>query len=277
MSQASSDLANRRAEIDRIDREMQHLLQDRAKVVQGVLRAKKAATDAGEVTPPFRPGREAEVLRTLLGHHNGDFPPASLLRIWREIMSGATRIQAVQRIVVPGGCGAVWDLARDHFGLGAEYHAVADATDAFSILRDLGAAAAVVAMPSATGAGAWWRGLLQSGTPEGALQVVARLPFFRAGTAGEAMVLTPFAPDESSQDCGILGLTLEASAISATVMGAVEAAGLKLASEPLLADCHAWVEVEGLIAADSPALALLAATPGIVDVRVLGGYAVPLA
>jgi chorismate mutase len=277
MSQASSDLANRRAEIDRIDREMQHLLQARAKVVQGVLRAKKAATAAGEVTPPFRPGREAEVLRTLLGHHSGDFPAASLLRIWREIMSGATRIQAVQRIVVAGGCGAVWDLARDHFGLGAEYDAVADASEAFAVLKSEGAAAAVVPMPSVTGAGAWWRDLLQSGTPEGAPQVVARLPFFQAGTTGEAMVLTPFAPDESSRDRGILGLTLSPAATTGAVMGWVEGAGLTLAGEPLLADCHAWAEVEGLIAADAPALASLTATPGIVDVRVLGGYAVPLA
>lgn len=277
MSQASSDLANRRAEIDRIDREMQHLLQARAKVVQGVVRAKKAATAAGEVTPPFRPGREAEVLRTLQAHHSGDFPAASLLRIWREIMSGATRIQAVQRIVVAGGPGDVWDLARDHFGLGAEYDAAADAAAAFAMLQDQGAAAAVVAMPAAEGDGAWWWRLLQSGPCEGAPQVVARLPFFRTGTPGEAMVLTPFAPDASSCDHGILGLVLDTEMSAGALMGAVESAGWKLAGPPLSSGCHVWVEVEGLAAPDAPALAALAATPGIVDVRVLGGYAVPLA
>lgn len=277
MSQASSDLANRRAEIDRIDREMQHLLQARAKVVQGVVRAKKAATAAGEVAPPFRPGREAEVLRTLLANHSGDFPAASLLHIWREIMSGATRIQAVQRIVVAGGAGAVWDLARDHFGLGAEYDAVTDASAAFAALRDQGAAAAVVPMPSVDGLGAWWRDLLQAGPPEGAPQLVARLPFFRAGTAGEALVLTPFAPDASSRDHGVLGLTLDADIAPGLLMGAVESAGWKLAEPPLVAGNLAWVAVEGLVVPDAPSLAALAATPGIVDVRVLGGYAVPLA
>jgi len=277
MSQASSDLANRRAEIDRIDREMQHLLQARAKVVQGVLRAKKAATAAGEVTPPFRPGREAEVLRGLLERHDGDFPPASLLRIWREIISGATRIQAVQRIAVVGRGGAEWDLARDHFGLGAEYDVAADCGAAFGLLRRQAVAAAVLAMPAAEGPGAWWRSLLTDGSPEGAPQIVARLPFFRAGTEGGALVLTPFAPDASSRDRSVLGLALDDAASAGAVMGALESAGLKLANAPLLADTHALAEVEGLVAADAPALAQLAATPGVVDMRVLGGYAVPLA
>ena len=114
---------------------MQQLLQNRAKVVQGVVRAKKAATAAGEITPPFRPGREAEVLRTLVAHHRGDFPAASLLRIWREIISGATRIQAEQRILVVGGAGDSWDLARDHFGLGAVYEAVHSLSLVFDMLR----------------------------------------------------------------------------------------------------------------------------------------------
>tara|TARA_R110002096_G_scaffold56840_11_gene144738 strand:+ start:139 stop:972 length:834 start_codon:yes stop_codon:yes gene_type:complete len=277
MSQASSDLANRRAEIDRIDREMQQLLQNRAKVVQGVVRAKKAATAAGEITPPFRPGREAEVLRTLVAHHRGDFPAASLLRIWREIISGATRIQAEQRILVVGGAGDSWDLARDHFGLGAVYEAVHSLSLVFDMLRQNAAAAAVLPMQAKSGAGVWWRELMQTEPPEGAPQVVARLPFFKAGTNGDAVVLSPFPPDASSQDRGVLGLTLQGSASPHELAGIAETAGLKPTSPALVDDSYAWLEVDGLVSPDAAAITAIANATGIADIRVLGGYAVPLA
>ena len=276
MSQPSSDLANRRAEIDRIDSEMQRLLQDRAKVVLGVLRAKKAATAAGDVTPPFRPGREAEVLRKLVANHTGDFPAASLLRIWREIISGATRIQAVQRIAVLGGAGDIWDLARDHFGLGSVYEGASSSAAAFSMLCQQAIAAAVLPVASAEGDGQWWRDLMTLPTSEGAPQIVARLPFFLADTAGQALVLSPFPPDASTQDRGIIGLALKTPASAPEIAGLVEAAGLAVAEAPLTSGAFAWIETDDLIEAGTPALKTIAALPNVTDARVLGGYAVPL-
>ncbi len=277
MSQPSSDLANRRAEIDRIDGEMQRLLQARAKVVQGVLRAKRAATAAGEVTPPFRPGREAEVLRKLVKSHAGDFPTASLLRIWREIISGATRIQAVQRIAVLGGAGPIWDLARDHFGLGAVYEPVDSVAQAFALLSEQSIAAAVLPLVSHAGEGLWWREMLTSNAQEGAPQVVARLPFFQADTAGQALVLSPFAPDASSQDVGVLGLRLTEPASAPEIRAMAEAAGLRLIGQTLVSGSFAWIETSGLLDSAGAMLAALAARPNVTDIRVLGGYAMPLA
>jgi chorismate mutase/prephenate dehydratase len=276
MSQPSSDLANRRAEIDQIDGEMQRLLQARAKVVQGVLRAKKAATAAGEVTPPFRPGREAEVLRKLVANHSGDFPTASLLRIWREIISGATRIQAVQRIVVLGGAGDIWDLARDHFGLGAVYEAVGSPAEAFALLSQHSIAAAVLPLASATGDGIWWRDLITAESAEGAPHIVARLPFFRADTRGQALVLSPFAPDASSLDRGLLGLRLKQPASPPEIVGLAEAAGLRVEGEPIVSGPLALIETKGLIEQSMPSLAALTALPNVIQTRTLGGYAVPL-
>ena len=277
MSQASSDLANRRAEIDRIDRQMQQLLQSRAKVVQGVLRAKRAAMAAGEIAPPFRPGREADVLRTLVANHSGDFPVASLLRIWREIISGATRIQAVQRIIVVDGASDSWDLARDQFGLGANYEKTETVEQALAELREQKAAAAVLATGLQCSNGPWWRSLLQMQSPEGAPQVVARLPFFQAGTTGDAVVLSPFPPDSSSHDNGVIGLIFDGAMSSDALAGAAEAAGFKPTAPAAVDDGCAWLEVEGLVDPGSPAMAAMAAAPGIVDARVLGGYAVPIA
>jgi chorismate mutase len=277
MSSPPSDLANRRAEIDKYDREIHRLLTERAKVVYGVMRAKAAATAAGEVTPPFRPGREAEVLRALVQRHDSEFPVASLLQIWREVMSGATRMQAVQQIAVPAGDPALATLARDHFGVGAEYLAAPDAAGAMAMLQDLNIAAAVVPMAQADDMAQWWCGVLASESPEGAPKVVARLPFFQAGAGGEAVVLSPFPADASSDDRGVLGLTLAEGAGLEPVTTCLRNSGLPPVTAPIQAGPHVWLEVGGLVAADAPVCAQLKTVPGVERAIVLGGYAVPLA
>ncbi|HKK30379.1 MAG TPA: chorismate mutase [Alphaproteobacteria bacterium] len=278
MSSLPSDLAHRRAEIDKYDREIHRLLIERAKVVYGVMRAKAAATAAGEVTPPFRPGREAEVLRALVARHEGEFPQVSLLRIWREIMSGATRMQAVQNIVVPAAFGPGWVLARDHFGMGAEYRAAESAAEVLELVRRQEVAAAVVPLPASEGDGAWWRELLDNPSQKGAPQVVARLPFFgMAEGLGSALVLSAFPPDASSEDHGVLGIRLGEGADLAPALGGLEAAGISLPAEPVQAGRDAWVEVGGLASAEGAALMSLQGAPGVDHAMALGGYAVPLA
>ena len=277
MSPPPSDLANRRAEIDKFDREIHRLLTERAKVVYGVMRAKAAATAAGEATPPFRPGREAEVLRGLVARHEGEFPAPALLQIWREIVSGATRMQAVQQIAVLSGDAALGVLARDHFGVGAEYVTVATAAEAMTKLTDMQIAAAVLPAPIAGAADQWWCSLLQDERSEGAPKVVARLPFFQAGAPGQAMVLSPFPTDPSSDDRGVLGLTLAAGASLEPVFTALRGSGFPPAGAPITAGPHVWLETSSLIDACDPICATVRTLPGIERAIVLGGYAVPLA
>ena len=282
MSSPPSDLANRRAEIDKFDREIHRLLTERAKVVYGVMRAKAAATAAGEMTPPFRPGREAEVLRGLVKRHSGEFPAASLLQIWREIVSGATRMQAVQQIAVLAGDPTLGVLARDHFGVGAEYRTTDTVADALRLVADMQAAAAVMPMAAAGDAKQWWCGLICDGRPEGAPKIVARLPFFQAGAPGQAIVLSPFPADPSSDDRTVLGLTLAPNGAPDAALGPVYAclsgSGFPAApGAPIIAGPHVWLETGGLIDAAAPLTAALRSLPGVERATVLGGYAVPLA
>lgn len=276
MSQPSSDLANRRAEIDRIDTEIHRLLRDRAKVVQGVLRAKKAATAAGEPTPPFRPGREADVLRKLVENHSGDFPTVSLLRIWREIVSGMTRIQAVQTIAVPDDFAQGWVLARDHFGMGADYAGAKCSSSAADMAAAETAAAAVVPVASASAGGLWWRDMISGNREKGALQVVARLPFFGERAGDGAIVLSAYAPDASQDDRGVIGLALESDDGVAQAMDVLRNEGLSVTAPPLQTPDAAYLEVASLLSGDAPILERLGALPSVSQATSLGGYAVPL-
>ncbi len=277
MSSPPSDLANRRAEIDKFDREIHRLLTERAKVVYGVMRAKAAATAAGEVTPPFRPGREADVLRGLLSRHNGEFPAASVLQIWREIISGATRMQAVQQVAILASDPALGTLARDHFGVAAEFLAVDSPAQALFMLSDGQVAAVVLPMAAAGDADQWWCALIQDESPEGAPKIVARLPFFNAGVSAQAVVLSPFPTDPSSDDRGVLGLTLADGASLAPVETALRGSGLAPVFTPVPAGPHVWLEVGRLIEADDPICTTLSTQPGVERAIVLGGYAAPLA
>ncbi|TAN57065.1 MAG: chorismate mutase, partial [Magnetospirillum sp.] len=87
MSQDSATLDQLRREIDRIDDTIHDLLMQRSAVVESIA----AAKPAGRVT--LRPGREAAILRRLLGRHRGPFPKMALVRIWREIMGALVALQ----------------------------------------------------------------------------------------------------------------------------------------------------------------------------------------
>src|SRR3546814_1493208 len=111
-----------RREIDRIDAAMHDLLMQRTAVVEEVGRTKAREMPAGDGARPqfFRPGREALVVRGLVERHRGRYPVASLVRIWREIMTGQLRVQTDIEVAVyaPDGRNAYWDMARDHYGAG---------------------------------------------------------------------------------------------------------------------------------------------------------------
>ena len=72
-----------RREIDEIDDEMHDLLMRRTTVVDAIGALKKS-----DGVPAIRPGREATILRRLITRHEGKFPRALVVRIWREILSG---------------------------------------------------------------------------------------------------------------------------------------------------------------------------------------------
>lgn len=234
-------LATLRAELDRVDDALHDTLMRRAEVVAQV------ASLGAKGRVPLRPGREASIVRRLLARNGGALAPATLVRVWREMLAGSSAQQNAMVIVTgdPGLDTAV----REHFG--ALNRPVAmDPAAAIAQLRQGDATLAVLPFPSETAR--WWMALADEGRWR-PIHIVARLPFWARVGVAEALVLSEAAPDPSGYDRSLIA-GLDADAPGFEVVE-VHPGGL--------------VEVDGFVMQDDPRLQGMLAS-------VLGAYAVPV-
>ena len=114
MSEIPSDLEGLRQRIDEIDDRLQDLLIERLEIVANVAAHKR---DKGAIAA-HQPAREAEIIRRLVRRSKGGFPAATLVRLWRELLSATVRLQSSFAVAVyaPPQAPGYWDLARDHYG-----------------------------------------------------------------------------------------------------------------------------------------------------------------
>ncbi|WP_439574206.1 chorismate mutase [Phreatobacter sp.] len=154
-------LSDLRAEIDRIDDAMHDLLMERGRIIEQLIAVKQTA----ETGSAFRPAREADVVRRLLGRHTGRLPAELVVQIWRQIISTFTYIQAPHSIHVLMGPEQenAREFARFHFGFGVplvRHSSPASVMDA--ILRDRGDLGLIGLGPARE---AWWERLGRDGQP----------------------------------------------------------------------------------------------------------------
>ena len=269
----SGGLPALRAELDRIDDAMHDLLMQRAEVVEHVGRSGKPAA--------FRPGREASIIRRLLGRHRGALPPVTLVRIWRELLAGTTAMQGGLSVTVCEGeaGGPLVRLAREHFGALTPLRAHMSPEQALAEVGAGRASVAVMRFPSDLND--WWVAMLHQ---DPRLYVIGCLPFWQPLSEGlaavQAVVVASTMPDASEADQSLLGLTCDSHVMKAGLADALAASGLS-------AEMVATARRDG-----SPAVDVLAQVEGLLsqdDGRmrrgalqryrpvVLGGYAVPVA
>jgi chorismate mutase len=169
MTKAPPTLADLRREIDRIDEAMHRLLMERGEIIDTLIATKKTA----ESGSAFRPAREADMMRRLVGRHRGILPLDTAESIWRVIIATFTYVQApfVLHADISAGEAAMRDSARFHFGFTVPFVAHIGAS---------GVAAAVAAsrgdlglVPAANASSAWWAALEDADAPK----IIARLPF----------------------------------------------------------------------------------------------------
>ena len=86
-----------RAEIDRLDGQIQGLINRRAEQVLEIARLKEAEGGAF-----YRPEREARILRRVAEANPGPFPTPDMVRIFREIMSSCLALERRLRIAYLG-------------------------------------------------------------------------------------------------------------------------------------------------------------------------------
>lgn len=166
MMDTKPDLAALRKDIDALDGELRTLLRMRAELVSKVALSKAQNGDVGTL----RPLREAQQMAALLAWQKAeaaDLTAPGLLAIWREIISMALAQQGGLTIHASP---AAMMAARGHFGASLDY-VEADAAQALRACAATPAAVAVLALDEAQ-------------APQGAAQVIARLP-----VTGEAAFL----------------------------------------------------------------------------------------
>ena len=110
----TTDLASIRERIDEVDRQIQSLINERARFAQQVGISKGAMATAVDY---YRPEREAEVLRAVLARNEGPLRDEEMLRLFREIMSACLAQQEPLKVGFLGPEGTFTQTAvYKHFG-----------------------------------------------------------------------------------------------------------------------------------------------------------------
>jgi chorismate mutase / prephenate dehydratase len=283
MAITTSTLDDLRRRIDEIDDRLHDLIMERAAIVEAVTAAKARGRVAA-----IRPGREARILRRLVARHRGGFPRTSLVRLWREIISGSVMMQGDFAVAVAAleEMPDYWDLARDHFGSSMPMTAFHSLGDALRALADGKFAVAVLPMPAEGEREPWWPLLARAGAA--APRVLARLPFAGRGNARgdgglDALAVGHAEPDPTDADRSLIALELDGDLSRARLITAFKEAGLAVT----LCAAHefdgeaAWnlIEIDDSVGDGDPRLAKTLATLGerIARVAHLGFYAKPFA
>jgi chorismate mutase / prephenate dehydratase len=281
MSDTPSDLDELRRRIDEIDDRLQDLLIERIDIVSRVA-AHKRRNDG---VAAHQPDREAEILRRLIARNNGAFPPATLVRMWRELLAATTRLQGAFTIAVyaPPDAPGFWDIARDHYGSHTPMLAFRSTAQVIRAVTEGQAAIGVLPMPQEEETDPWWQHLLS--TDDDAPHVIARLPFGARGNArsdgGDALAIGRGAQQGTGRDRTLLA-TENALDISRgrmfSILSGLELACTFMASTEHAEGANTLIEIDGCVAMSDPRLDGFRAQLGSALYRLLrfGGYAVPL-
>ncbi|WP_142849350.1 chorismate mutase [Telmatospirillum sp. J64-1] len=267
-----------RREIDRIDDSLHDLLMHRCDVVRRIGEAK------GDAAVYLRPGREAEILRRLVARHQGPFPKAVLVRMWREMMSALVSLQGPFGVAVympERGAGFI-DLARGHYGSHSALTSYRTAGQVVRAVADGEATVGVVPVPTLEGE-PWWQGMMGQGAD--VPRIIGRLPFTgpRADSAEglEALVIARLPQDATGNDRSWLAFETLPDISRARLKTTLLASGLE--PREFSGGMHSedrWthlVEFEGYVAPDDRRiLRMVEKADPVLHAVVLGGYPVPL-
>ncbi len=183
-----------RAEIDTIDRRLHDLLIRRVAIGREMASAKSSDT-----APPYRPAREAQVMRRLLQHNRPPLSARVLDSVWRAIMSANLNQQEPVTALLYAPDSGTRDLARDYCTAASRIDVVETAAAAL----DPATRATMRILPMITGnvSDRWWPLLFAGPARAPSLQVVARLPFCGPEVPGcEALVVAAQPPESSGDD-----------------------------------------------------------------------------
>lgn len=249
-------LEDLRAEIDAIDESLHDLLMRRAGLAAAIARLKNGKKEGGG-GPFFRPAREAAVVRRLLARHEGAFPAASLVQVWREIMGALLRLQGPFSVAVgvdaPDGA-SLKEIVRDHFGVGTRTRSLMSSVGAVRAVAVGRATVAVVPYPALQRRmrrHSWWLSLAQRGAP----RIVAALPALTRAYDPLALAVAKVAPEPTDRDRSFVVLRSREVLSSQRIVGYLNKSGTDgRICDRASAGRAVLLEIEGFLAPDSKML-----------------------
>ena len=279
-------LAECRAQIDQIDGAIHELLVERAELIDNVKKLKTKTSLA------IRPGREAQILRGLVGRKKGKLPDGLVVRLWREIISAFTLQESPLKVgvYVPAKGEGLWDLARDHYGSFTPLVEFPKVKALLKALQEDKIDIALVPVPDHDEGDAWWP-LLADPKSKG-LTVFQSLPFekLKAGRSNARNVLADgfmigkLYPELTGDDRSFLAL--ECTHVpEAEMKRLLSKAGYKvrqmLFTQKGAAESSSmlyFTEVDGFVGRADTRLGRIKAMMGsrLKKLTLLGGYPVPL-
>jgi chorismate mutase / prephenate dehydratase len=281
MSEIPPDLEGLRQRIDEIDDRLQDLLIERLDIVSSVAAHKQ---NLGGLAA-HQPAREAEIIRRLIDRNAGMFPPATLVRMWRELLAATVRLQGAFAIAVYTGpeTQGFWDIARDHYGSHTPMSAYRSTVQVIRAVTEGQAAVGVLPMPQDGDPDPWWRHLLSA--HDNAPQIIARLPFGARGNArsdgADALAVGRGAQQETGQDRTLIAIENAPDVSRGRIVATLSGLGLSctfMASCEQAEGINTLIELDGFVPFSDPCFERFRTQLGRALYRLLrlGGYAVPL-
>lgn len=264
----SSALDALRQRIDTIDAELHRLLQERVRVIDGIVAAKRASGSDGVM---FRPDREADMMRRLVERHSGTLPLTTVEHIWREIITSCTRLQGEFAVHLDGGADVadMRDLARYYFGFSVDMESPGDAADVVGTVAASHSDLGLISLAERAEV-PWWRGLGADGA-----QVIARLPFFLAHERPadlDAVVISRPVPNAGLPDTAVFDARW-----TGVLPGSLMNTGIEVLSFFRTADgVDALLAASGDMSEDDVRALCKAAGAEPDVIRFVGGYAAPI-
>ncbi|MBM3558619.1 MAG: chorismate mutase [Alphaproteobacteria bacterium] len=284
MNSVTGSLDELRREIDSIDDALHDLIMRRAEVVRRIGQAKGPASGS-----PYRPAREAQLLRRLVGRHQGPLPASTVVRFWRELMAAALRQQGDFTVAVwrDGEDGVDTEMVRQHFGATTPLTPYSSPAQVITAIAQRHASVGVLPLPQDDDQDPWWPSLLIGGnrrTPGGEPpRIVARLPFLgpAGGRGNGAFVVARGDVDASGDDHSLIVLVCAENASRARMQGSLRDAGFAIAGHIALDRPGArerlhLLDLNGFVAAADPRFAIVGERVGATSVHRLGGYPTPM-
>lgn len=284
----SAPIHDLRRQIDSIDIAIHDLLMERTEVVGAIAAAKAGNGEGCSDAGPMRPAREAEILRNLAERHRGALPLEVIVRIWRELMAAMTRLQGPLQVAVYGGRHPLhyWDLARFQYGSATPMTLLRSPREVIRAVVEGNGVVGVLPFDGEDDASPWWTHLL-AGSEGRCPRIVARLPFLcppgEQSLEAEAVAVSLAEQEPTGKDTSYAIVAAEGTIARTSLGRRLTETGLPgriIAShdDAQLRQRLHLVEIAEFVAPGDPRLLALTTTagPGILQARVIGGYADPL-